>query len=88
MPTRTKIQTAARTDAEIARDVKRRMKADFEVPDDRIAIKVKEGLVTIEGTVVRDAQKNASEACARKVKGVRAIANKITVEPAASPVEA
>ncbi len=88
MPTRTKTETTARTDAEIARDVKRRMKADFEVPDDRIAIKVKEGLVTIEGTVVRDAQKAASEACARKVKGVLAIANKITVEPAASPIEA
>jgi len=88
MPTRTKTETFARTDAEIARDVKRTMKADFEVPDDRIGVKVAEGLVTIEGTVVRDSQKTAAEACARKVKGVRGIANKITVEPAASPVEA
>jgi Putative phospholipid-binding domain. len=88
MPTRTKTETIARTDAEIARNIRRRMKSDFEVPDDRMAVKVAEGFVTIEGTVVRDSQKNAAESCARKVKGVRGINNKIEVEPAASPVEA
>jgi osmotically-inducible protein OsmY len=88
MPTRTKSETAARTDAEIAGDVRRRMKADFEVPDDRIAAKVAEGFVTIEGTVFRDSQKKACEDCAREVKGVRGIINKIEVDPAASPVEA
>ncbi len=35
MPTRTKTETTARTDAEIPRDVKRRMKADFEVPENK-----------------------------------------------------
>ncbi len=88
MPTRMKTETAARTDAEIARDVKRRMKADIEVPDDRIGVKVAEGLVAIEGTVARDSQKTAAAACAREVKGVRGIVNKITMDPAASPVEA
>lgn len=88
MPTRTKSETAARTDAEIAGDVRRSMKADLEVPDDRIAAKVAEGFVTIEGTVFRDSQKKAAEDCARKVKGVRGIVNKIEVDPAASPVEA
>ena len=88
MPTRIKRETAARTDAEIARDIRRRMKADFEVPDDQISVKVAEAFVTIEGTVVRDSQKSAAEACAREVKGVRGIVNKIAVEPAASPVEA
>jgi osmotically-inducible protein OsmY len=88
MPTRTKTETVARTDAEIARDIKRRMKADIEVPDDRIGVKVTEGVVTIEGTVARDSQKTAAEACSREVKGVRGIVNKITVEPAALPLEA
>ncbi len=86
--TKTKVQTTLRTDAEIARNVRRRMKADFEVPDDQIAIKVAEGFITIEGIVVRDSQRTAAEACAREVKGVRGIVNKITVEPAASPLEA
>ena len=88
MSTRTKSDTGTRTDAEITRDVMRRMKADFEVPDDRITVKVAGGFVTIEGTVNRDSQKEAAEGCARKVKGVREIANKIQVEPAASPAEA
>lgn len=88
MPTRMKSETVARTDAEISGDVRRRMKADFEVPDDRIAAKVAQGLVTIEGTVFRDSQKKAAEDCIRGVKGVRGIINKIEVEPTASPVEA
>ena len=82
MPTRTKTRTIARTDAEIARDVKRRMKADFEVPDDWITLNVTEGLVTIEGTVVRDSQSSAAEDCARKVRGVRGGVNRISVDPA------
>jgi osmotically-inducible protein OsmY len=86
--TKTKTQTTFRTDAEIARNIRRRMKADFEVPDDQIAVKVAEGFITIEGTVVRDSQKIAAESCAREVKGVLGIVNKITVDPAASPVEA
>jgi len=49
---------------------------------------VTEGVVTIEGTVARDSQKTAAEACSREVKGVRGIVNKITVEPAALPLEA
>ena len=89
MPTtKTKVQSTLRTDAEIARDVRRRMKADFEVPDDQIAVKVVEGFITIEGIVTRDAQKDAAEVCAKQVQGVRGIANKIIVEPAESPIEA
>ena len=88
MPTKTKIGTVTRTDTEITRDIKRRMKTDIEVPDDRIGVKVTEGVVTIEGTVAQDFQKTAAEACSREVKGVRGIVNKITVEPAALPLEA
>ena len=87
MSTKVKLQTVERTDAEITRDVRHRMKADLEVPDDRIAVKVIEGVVTIEGTVSRDSQKNAAETCIRGVKGVREIANKIEVDPAAAPLE-
>jgi len=87
MTTRTRTEAVVRSDGEITRDVKRAMKADLEVPDDRIGIKVAAGFVTIEGTVARDAQKDAAEHCAIKVKGVRGIANKIAVDPGAEPVE-
>ena len=38
MQTRTRIEKVARTDADLARAIKRRMKEDFEVPDDRITL--------------------------------------------------
>ncbi len=87
MPTRMKSEADTRTDAEIAREVMRRMKEDIEVPDDRITTRVAEGFITIAGTVNRDAQKDAAERCAREVKGVRGITNKIEVDPTAAPFE-
>ena len=86
MPTRMKSEADTRTDAEIAREVTRRMKEDMEVPDDRITTRVAEGFITIAGTVNRAAQKDAAARCAR-VKGVRGIANKIEVDPAAALIE-
>ena len=49
----TRIQRSVRTDGEIAREVRRKLKADFDVPDDLIATKVAEGFVTLEGVVAR-----------------------------------
>ena len=51
MQATTKTRTITRSDADITREVKRKMKTDFEVPDDWITLNVREGLVTIEGTV-------------------------------------
>ena len=87
MPTRTKSETGERTDGEITREVRRKMKENIEVPDDRITIKVADGFITVTGTVNRAAQKDAAERCAREVKGVRGIANKIEVDPAAALIE-
>ncbi|MBZ5635881.1 MAG: BON domain-containing protein [Acidobacteriia bacterium] len=79
MPTRTKSEAGTRPDAEIAREVTRRMKEDIDVPDDRITVKVADGVVTIAGIVNHAAQKDATERCAARVKGVRGITNKIEV---------
>ena len=87
MALKTTMETTERTDAEIARDIRRRMKADFEVPDDSIAVRVIDGFVTIEGIVTRESQKAAAEVCARRVKGVHGISNEILVEPATPPSE-
>ena len=74
-------------DMEIRRDVIRRMKADFEVPDDRIAVAVDDGVVTVTGIVAHDAQREAAGKCARHVKGVRQVINKIEVDPAVATAE-
>ena len=74
-----KARTIARTDAEIAREIKRRMKADFEVPDDWITLNVTEGLVTIEGTVVRDSAEQRGRRLRQKSEeGVRGVVNRIS----------
>jgi osmotically-inducible protein OsmY len=88
MQTQKKSDKATLTDAQIARDVLHRMKEDFEVPDDRIRIKVADGIVTVEGTVHRDSQKAATESCAKRVKGVRGVVNKIEVAPFETSIEA
>jgi osmotically-inducible protein OsmY len=88
MRTAKKSGAATRTDAQITRDVLHRMKADLDVPDDRIRVKVAGGVVTIEGTANHDSQKAATESCARSVKGVRSVINKIEVTPSDVPVEA
>ena len=79
MPTRTKSEAGTRPDAEIAREITRRMQEDIDVPDDRITIKVADGFVTIAGIVNHAAQKDATERCAARVRGVRGITNKIEV---------
>ena len=67
------------TDAEIARALNRCLKADFEVPDKEIRIKVVDGFVTLQGDVDRNSQKMAAEECARKVEGVAGVNNIIAV---------
>ena len=88
MRTKAEEKIGARGDPEIARDVIHLMKADLEVPDDRIRVRVGDGVVTIEGTVARDSQRDAAENCAKRVNGVRGITNKIDVEPATVAAEA
>ncbi len=69
-----------RTDPEIARDITQAMKIDLRIPVD-------DGCVTLDGTVDWNDQREAAESCARKVHGVRGVANKIAVKPRASPME-
>jgi osmotically-inducible protein OsmY len=83
-----KHEIATRPDVDIAREVLRRMKADIEVPDDRVQAKTENGVVTLSGAVARDEQKLAAGNCVRRVKGVRDIRNQIEVEPSAAVVEA
>jgi osmotically-inducible protein OsmY len=81
------VKGMTRTDPEIARDVLDVMKLDLRVPDNRITAAVRDGLLTLEGTVKWNFQREAAESCARKVNGIRGINNRIQLKPDVSVSE-
>jgi osmotically-inducible protein OsmY len=76
-----------RTDPEITRDILEAMKLDLRVPDDRLKAGIQNGFVTLEGKVEWNFQREAAESCARKVNGVRGVANMIEVKTTTSTTE-
>lgn len=75
------------TDPEIARDIVQAMKVDVMVPDDKVKVTVKEGHVTLEGTVDWNFQRANAAACVHRVAGVRGVTNEIKVAPVVSTLE-
>ncbi len=78
---------ATRTDPEIAHDALEAMRLDLRVPDDRLKATIREGFLTLEGTVDWNYQREAAEACARNVQGVRGVTNKIEMKSRVSTAE-
>ena len=76
-----------RTDPEIAREAVQALETNFSVPDGRIKVGVRDGVVTLEGTVDWAFQRESAEASARSLAGVRGIDNHIQVKPQVSPAE-
>jgi osmotically-inducible protein OsmY len=68
-----------RTDEEIQADVLEELKWDSRVQPNEIGIMVKDGIVTLMGWVDSYWKKIAAEEAARRVRGVKAIANDIEV---------
>lgn len=79
MPKKARAKPVPRDDAEIARDIRRKMRAGADLPDANITIKVVSGAVTLEGTVANILQREAAQSRAAKVKGVRFIENHLSV---------
>jgi osmotically-inducible protein OsmY len=77
MKTKVGTQTHARSDAAIACDIRQTLKLDNDVPDELIGAQVHSGIVMLEGTVEANLQKEAAEADAQKVKGVRGVTSRI-----------
>jgi osmotically-inducible protein OsmY len=71
--------TAARTDAEIQGDVLAELKCEPRVQPNEIGVAVKNRVVTLTGSVDSFAKKWAAEEAARRVRGVKALANDIDV---------
>ncbi len=70
-----------RTDPEIAEAALNAMKWDYEVPNDRVKVVVKNGWVTLDGEVDWQYQKDAASRSVRNLIGVSMLTNQIKVKP-------
>jgi len=79
---------AARSDTDIAAAAVNALQWDTQVPSDRIKVIVRNGWVTLEGTVDYWYQKQAAERDVRNLQGVTGVTNLIkVVSPYVSPAE-
>jgi osmotically-inducible protein OsmY len=69
-----------RTDEQIQRDVLAELKWDARVQPNEIGVAVKDGIVTLIGWVDSYTKRWAAEEAARRVRGVKAVANDIEVK--------
>lgn len=69
------------TDQDIAEAALNAMKWDYEVPNDKVKVIVKDGWVTLEGTVDWQYQKDAASRCVKYLMGVKAVTNTISIKP-------
>lgn len=74
-----------RTDPEIARDAVQELESHISIPSDKIKVTVKNGWVTLEGTVDWQFQKSLAESSVKKLRGVIGVTNNIEVKPAVTP---
>src|SRR4051812_9355091 len=68
-----------KTDAELKRDVEEELRWEPSLDASQIAVAVKDGVVTLSGTVPTFTERWAAEQAAKRVYGVKAIANDIEV---------
>jgi osmotically-inducible protein OsmY len=74
-----------RTDPEIARSAVRALESHVSIPSDQIKVTVKNGKVTLEGTVDWEYQKELARSSVKRLRGVTGVVNKIEVKPRLSP---
>ncbi|MEN9509125.1 MAG: hypothetical protein RLZZ621_1688 [Gemmatimonadota bacterium] len=75
----------SRSDSEIAHQALQALKWHVQVPDDRLTLRVENGLVTLTGKVRWDFQRRAAYNAIHHLTGVRAVINQIQLETSASP---
>jgi osmotically-inducible protein OsmY len=79
-----KVETAGsltRSDKDIAEAAADALKWDYEVPDDKVKVVVKEGWVTLSGNVDWQYQKDAAYRCVRYLLGVVGVTNNVSIKP-------
>lgn len=76
-----------RSDEDIAASALSVLRLHAGLPADQIQLKVEDGNVTLRGEVSWQYQKGQAESDVRKIKGIRSVANLITVKPSVQPFE-
>jgi osmotically-inducible protein OsmY len=76
--------THARSDADLAKAVADALSWHVEVPHSKIKVSVRDGWVTLEGTVSWAYQRSAAEGAIRYLTGVKGLRNLIVVSPSAA----
>jgi osmotically-inducible protein OsmY len=71
------------SDKDIAAAAVGALKWDFEVPKERIKVLVKDGWVSLDGTVDWQYQRDAAERCVKYLRGVVGVTNSIVIKPTA-----
>ncbi len=74
-----------RTDPEIARSAVQTLESHVSIPSENIKVSVKNGRVTLEGTVELEFQKILAHSAVKKLRGVTGVVNKIELKPRVSP---
>ncbi|UZJ64411.1 BON domain-containing protein [Sphingobacterium sp. KU25419] len=76
--------TSYRTDAEIASDVLIALKNNYSVPEEKIKVKVENGIITLEGMVIWNYQRDAAQHVLNHLPGIKGLINNIIIKPEAS----
>lgn len=72
--------SSTKTDEDIARDAIKALAADWDVPDNKIQVKVEKGWITMEGQVAWNYQKEAAYKALRHLLGIKGVTNHVTIK--------
>ncbi|THU39572.1 BON domain-containing protein [Niastella caeni] len=78
--------TYRKTDAEIADAVLFALRWNTSIPDQKIKVKIEDGIVSLEGELEWEYQRNEARQAVEKLAGVRRINNFISIKPSVKPV--
>lgn len=73
------MQAAVSSDAQIETTVRNRLRRDPRIDEAAVHVAVKDGVVTLSGTVDRSAERNTAEEAAHQFPGVRGVVNELQV---------
>ena len=71
---------AKKDDNAIATEVVNALKWNFQIPTDKVSVKVEKGLVTLTGELPWNYQKEAAQAAVKNLLGVIGVSNEITIK--------
>ena len=71
----------SKSDNEIAVEVLNALKWNWQVPSDKIRVKVEDGWITLEGELTRNYQSEAAKKAIHHLMGVTGVTNNITIKP-------